>query len=87
MLNCQGKHLYRFRTRSRVSINLFSSVQRKTTHPEVTMPEPSMYCFCSPLSFQYHLPLAAAAPRFLVFETALDKLALVLMLREGFAEP
>lgn len=52
------------------------------------MPEPSMLMGTASVFLRaFPVSLAAAAHWFLVFEAALDKLALVLMLREGFAEP
>lgn len=52
------------------------------------MPELSMLLGTASIFLRvFPVLLAAAAHCLLVFEAALDKLALVLMLREGFAEP
>lgn len=51
------------------------------------MPEPSMLLGTASIFLRvFPISLAAAAHCLLVFEAALDKLALFLMLREGFAE-
>lgn len=85
ILNCHEKHLHRFRPSAS---HLISSGQRKTTHPEVAVPEPSMLLGTASIFLRvFPISLAAAAHCLLVFEAALDKLALVLVLREGFSEP